>query len=244
MLATKARQKGLELTLNMPPEHSLPVRGDPQRLQQVIVNLLSNAIKFTRAAKCKCGSRWKPNRPNNIVVRIAVEDTGIGIPADRLDRLFRSFSQVDASTTRQFGGTGLGLAISKQLVELMGGHNRRPKPGRMLVRTFWFRLPLATAGPKARKIRITPPELAGLRILAVDDNATNREILFRQLSAWRFPRGIGARWRDGVGNAASGDEPRSAIFAWHCWMAKCQASTVTNWRGEFRPTSNCSAARR
>ena len=116
MLAPKARQKGLELSLDMPPEHSLPVRGDPQRLQQIVVNLLSNAIKFTQHGHVLVRLTLEAESTEKYVVRIAVEDTGIGIPAERLNRLFRPFSQVDASTTRQFGGTGLGLAISKQLV--------------------------------------------------------------------------------------------------------------------------------
>jgi PAS domain S-box-containing protein len=185
MLAPKARQKGLELSLDMPPEHSLPVRGDPQRLQQIVVNLLSNAIKFTQHGHVLVRLTLEAESTEKYVVRIAVEDTGIGIPAERLNRLFRPFSQVDASTTRQFGGTGLGLAISKQLVELMRGTiGVRSQVG--AGSTFWFRLPLETQhGPKTAT-RVTPPELSGMRILAVDDNATNREIIFRQLSSWRF----------------------------------------------------------
>jgi PAS domain S-box-containing protein len=185
MLAPKARQKGLELSLIMPPEHSLPLRGDSQRLQQIIVNLLSNAIKFTQRGHVLLRLTLEAESTEQCMVRIAVEDTGIGIPAERLNRLFRPFSQVDASTTRQFGGTGLGLAISKQLVELMRGTiGVRSQVGSGS--TFWFRLPLATQHGSKSAARVMPPELSGMRILAVDDNATNREIIFRQLSAWRF----------------------------------------------------------
>jgi PAS domain S-box-containing protein len=184
MLGSKARQKGLELTLDMAPELSLTVQGDPQRLQQVIVNLLSNAVKFTERGHVLVRVALETQADDALMLCVSVEDTGLGIPEDRLNRLFRPFSQVDASTTRQFGGTGLGLAISKEIVELMGG--------RIGVRSqmnagsaFWFRVPLLTQ-PQPAPIRCVPPTLEGMRILAVDDNATNREILFRQLSAWRF----------------------------------------------------------
>jgi PAS domain S-box-containing protein len=185
MLGSKARQKGLELTLNMPPELSVRALGDARRLQQVIVNLLSNAVKFTARGQVQVRVTKVSETDDGIVIRLAVEDTGIGIPEDRLNRLFRPFSQVDASTTRQFGGTGLGLAISKEIIELMGGAigvRSQLNSGSV----FWFRLPLRKHQHEAAPICATPPNLQGLRILAVDDNPTNREILFRQLSAWRF----------------------------------------------------------
>ena len=185
MLGSKARQKGLELTLNMPPELSVTSLGDARRLQQVVVNLLSNAVKFTARGQIQVRVTKESETDDDIAIRVAVEDTGIGIPEDRLNRLFRPFSQVDASTTRQFGGTGLGLAISKQIVELMGGKigvSSQPNSGSV----FWFRLPLRKHRQDATPTCSTPRNLQGMRILAVDDNPTNREILFRQLSAWRF----------------------------------------------------------
>jgi Amt family ammonium transporter len=185
MLASKAAQKGLELVLDMLPELSCTFRGDPHRLQQIIVNLLGNAIKFTERGQVHVQVSVLGEDESQVVVRIAVEDTGIGIATERLDRLFRSFSQVDASTTRQFGGTGLGLAISKQLVELMDGQIGVKS---MLDRgsSFWFVVPLAKAIDAEAACVLTPRELQGLRVLVVDDNATNREILFRQLSAWQI----------------------------------------------------------
>src|SRR5204863_8277559 len=138
-------------------------RGDPQRLQQVLVNLLTNAIKFTHHGYVQVRLTLEAESAEQYFVRLTVEDTGIGIPSERLDRLFRPFSQVDASTTRQFGGTGLGLAISKQLVELMHGTiGVRSQAGSGS--TFWFRLPLATQLGLKSAIRMTPPELAGMRI--------------------------------------------------------------------------------
>ncbi len=185
MLATKAAHKGLELALDMPPALSGAVRGDSRRLQQVVVNLLGNAIKFTERGQVQVRVAVEREDDSQMLVRIAVEDTGIGVPKERLDRLFHAFSQVDASTTRQFGGTGLGLAISKQLVELMGGEigvNSRVGRGSI----FWFRLPLAKTTVLDSTRHLTPDELRLLRVLVVDDNATNREILFRQLSAWQM----------------------------------------------------------
>jgi Amt family ammonium transporter len=185
MLAAKAAHKGLELALDMPPDLVGPARGDPHRLQQVVVNLLSNAIKFTERGQVKVHVAIEREDDRQMLARVAVEDTGIGVPKERLDRLFQAFSQVDASTTRQFGGTGLGLAISKQLIELMGGEigvTSRVGHGS----TFWFRVPLAKAATPEGGRHLSPEELRRLRVLVVDDNATNREILFRQLSAWQM----------------------------------------------------------
>ena len=185
MLGSKARQKGLELALHMAPEESLAVRGDPQRLQQVIVNLLGNAIKFTAQGQVQVRVVVESSADERVIVRLAVQDSGVGIPAERLDRLFKPFSQVDTSTTRQFGGTGLGLSICKQLIELMGGKigvRSQINSGS----TFWFRIPLEKQPQALPTHRRAPQEIRGMRVLAVDDNATNREILFRQLSAWQL----------------------------------------------------------
>ncbi|HVU85972.1 MAG TPA: response regulator [Pirellulales bacterium] len=185
MLASKAAHKGLELALDMPPDFVGDVQGDPHRLQQVVVNLLGNAVKFTERGQVKVHVAVEREDDAQVLVRFAVEDTGIGVPQERLNRLFQAFSQVDASTTRQFGGTGLGLAIARQLVELMGGDiGVTSRVGRGS--TFWFRLPLVKATPQEKTRQLTPAELQQLRVLVVDDNATNREILFRQLSAWQM----------------------------------------------------------
>ncbi len=220
MLSAKAAQKGLELALNMPPELPLAVRGDPHRLRQIMVNLLNNALKFTDRGQIQVRVTVESELVDKIVLRIAVEDTGIGIPPERLNRLFRSFSQVDASTSRQFGGTGLGLAISKQLVETMGGAigvKSQVNAGS----TFWFRLPLEKqTGPRPMH-RVTPPDLEGLRILAVDDNPTNREILFRQLSAWHF-RAETAPMRRLQWKCCAEQQPVAGVSPWPSSMAKCR----------------------
>ncbi len=183
IVASKAAQKGLELALNMPLGLPPAVRGDAHRLRQIVVNLLGNAIKFTERGQVQVRLSVAADTSEKLTIRVAVEDTGIGIPADRRERLFRSFSQVDASTTRQFGGTGLGLAISKQLVELMGGSmGVESQPGRGS--SFWFRVPFLKVSAASATRELATPELRGLRALVVDDNGTNREILFRQLSAW------------------------------------------------------------
>src|SRR6185437_13307911 len=121
LLALRAQAKGLQVACDMRPDAPRWVRGDPTRLRQVIVNLLNNAVKFTETGEVVVSILNEPSTTDRKHIRIEVRDTGIGIPPERMDRLFQSFSQVDASTTRRFGGTGLGLAICKQLVELMGG---------------------------------------------------------------------------------------------------------------------------
>ncbi|BAM04598.1 putative two-component system sensor histidine kinase [Phycisphaera mikurensis NBRC 102666] len=137
MLARSAGPKGLELACRVDPEVPHRVRLDGERLRQVLVNLTNNAIKFTAAGEVVVGISLEADPGAEPRLRVEVRDSGIGIPAERIDRLFRSFSQVDASTTRRYGGTGLGLAISRELVHLMGGDiGVESEPGRGS--TFWF----------------------------------------------------------------------------------------------------------
>jgi two-component system sensor histidine kinase/response regulator len=187
MLAQKASQKGLELACQV--EDSLPkyMVGDPERLRQILVNLVSNAIKFTERGDVLVRASLEKRRDDHKnLVRFSVRDTGIGIPAERLDRLFKMFSQVDASTTRKYGGTGLGLAISKQLCELMGGEigvTSTVGAGS----TFWFTAAMAEGrdpSGEGSSAANAAKNLRGLRILAVDDNSTHRELLREQLLGW------------------------------------------------------------
>ncbi len=181
MLAVKAHEKGLELIVDVNENVPKCVRGDAARLQQVLVNLVSNAIKFTTEGDVVVRVRCEGATAGAATVRFEVSDNGIGIDPERIDALFDSFSQADPSTTRRYGGTGLGLAISKQLVELMGGEigARSQEAGS----TFWFAVPLH-AGRGDGSARRPTAQLAGLRLLVVDDNETNRSILERQVRAW------------------------------------------------------------
>ncbi len=190
LLAARAFEKGLELGTLISAQVKTSVVGDMARLRQILLNLVGNAIKFTVRGEIiveiSLVSDGKGDAENSSLqkLRIAVRDTGVGIPSDRMDRLFKVFSQVDSSTTRNYGGTGLGLAISKRLVELMGGEiHAQSEVGVGSVFHFW--LPLASA--EASIERSLPPEpvlLAGTSVLVVDDNATSRQILFHQLSGW------------------------------------------------------------
>ncbi|HSH23301.1 MAG TPA: response regulator [Acidimicrobiales bacterium] len=185
LVAGAARRKGLELVAYCYPEVATHLRGDPSRLRQVLINLASNAVKFTERGEVVIRVRLEDSREDDVVARFEVVDTGIGIAAVDAERLFEPFSQADASTTRRYGGTGLGLAISNQLVSAMGGElGVDSEPGRGS--TFWFTLPLARQRPGTTIASARPLHhvLSGRRVLVVDDNETNRLILFDQLSAW------------------------------------------------------------
>ena len=190
MVAPVASEKPIELGFLL--EEGLPagIYGDAARLRQVLLNLLSNAVKFTEEGEVIVHADGEPLGARSHRIHLAVRDTGVGIPQDRMDRLFGSFSQVDASTTRRYGGTGLGLAISKRLVQLMGG-------------TMWVEseegtgstFHLAFTADEAEVPRVSTPEgrrvLDGRRLLVVDDHATNREIVSRQVRAWGMrPMGV------------------------------------------------------
>jgi PAS domain S-box-containing protein len=182
LLAEKAGVKGLELICHIEAPSLCWLRGDPGRLRQVLLNLVGNAIKFTERGEVVVGVHLEEQGPAGTVVRCEVRDTGPGISAEVQSRLFGSFTQADASTTRRFGGTGLGLAISKRLVGLMGGElglTSEPGGGSK----FWFLVRL-TKGEVAPPAPRRNDALRGLRALVVDDNATNRMVLTRNLTGW------------------------------------------------------------
>jgi two-component system sensor histidine kinase/response regulator len=183
LVAHRTDEKGLELAVMVDPQLSSAVRGDPGRIRQVLINMLGNAVKFTDAGEIILKVDVTEERVDALAVRIEVNDTGIGIEPLNLERLFESFTQADASTTRRFGGTGLGLAICKQLVELMGGQvGVSSEMGKGS--TFWFTLsfPKALSHP----VRSVAPlrALAGVRVLVVDDHKTNRVVLEQNLRVW------------------------------------------------------------
>jgi signal transduction histidine kinase/CheY-like chemotaxis protein len=182
IMAERVGDKPLEFVCAVAPIVSANLRGDPGRLRQVLQNLVSNAIKFTHHGEVVVRVERVSETDNEAWLRFTVRDTGIGIPPDKQQILFTSFTQVDASTTRKYGGTGLGLAISKKLVELMGGEiGLESKEG--VGSTFWFTLPFRRQG-QAAPIGIPQVPVKDARILVVDDNDTNREVLMAQMQSW------------------------------------------------------------
>ena len=177
--AVGAHLKGLELSGRIRPGVQTLLLGDPGRLQQILLNLLGNATKFTDLGELTVLVDMNPDDPAPGALHVAVSDTGVGIPADRISSIFDSFTQVDASTTRKFGGTGLGLAISKRFVELMGGKiwvESTPGSGT----TIHF-----TARFGVQEVVKTPPsELIGLRCLVADDNTNHRGAAVDILEGW------------------------------------------------------------
>ena len=183
-LAFRAHCKNLELAWQVAADVPQLLLGDPVRLRQIIVNLVGNAIKFTAEGEVVVAVECTPRGAGQIVLHVAVSDTGIGIPAGKLTLIFEAFEQADSSTTRQFGGTGLGLAIASTLVNLMQGHiwvESVVKQGS----TFHFTLPLQVVSQSAAPRPVADASsLRGIAVLVVDDNATNRQILEHTLAGW------------------------------------------------------------
>jgi PAS domain S-box-containing protein len=187
-----ASAKGVDLLFCVDPAIPARVIGDATRLRQVLSNLISNAIKFTAAGEIEVQARLSaptsadPAVPAELV--FSVRDSGIGIPAEKMPRLFQSFSQVDSSTSRRYGGTGLGLVISKRLAEMMGGQMCvESEEGKGT--TFYFTIRVAAASAPAPTAVAPLADMSGRRVLVVDDSATNRRIVLFHLQRW----GIQAR---------------------------------------------------
>lgn len=219
MMVMKTREKCFDLTVQYGPDVPRHFIGDSGRIRQVLINLVNNAIKFTHKGHVLIDVRAEEPMNEEVLLRITVEDTGIGISSDTLDALFKPFVQADASTTRRYGGTGLGLAISKRLVEMMGGTigaSSRMGEGS----AFWFTLCLpldkqftGVAAPMAEKIALHPPAESGatqtalpktarwgraLRVLVVEDNVVNQKVTTLMLTELGCHVDLAANGREAV----------------------------------------------
>jgi PAS domain S-box-containing protein len=194
-LCKRAEEKGLEMACLVHPDLTTELCGDPGRLRQILINLVGNAIKFTENGEVVLRAEPISETETDTTVRFSVQDTGIGIPPERLSSVFDRFTQADGSTTRRYGGTGLGLTISKQLVEAMGSNlTVESEVGKGS--TFWFTIKLKKQGKKKVDRTIGLPNIKELPVLVVDDNATNLSILSK------ITAGFGCR----VATAPSGEK--------------------------------------
>ena len=184
ILALKAQEKGLEYVCFVEPEVVSRIIGDPGRLRQILVNLISNAIKFTAIGEIAIYVGIKKEDQKHIEIKFEVKDSGIGIARYKLDSLFEAFTQADASTTRKFGGTGLGLAICKRLAEIMGGKiGVTSRLGRGS--NFWFTAKFKKQNLKKLNVLNVSGTVNNKKILIVDDNETNRQVLTELMDSWK-----------------------------------------------------------
>ena len=212
LVSTRATEKHLDIAYQFAGDVPVAISADLTRLRQILLNLLANAVKFTERGEVVLTVTGTSLAPDRVGLTFAVRDTGIGLSPEGLSRLFQSFSQADSSTTRKYGGTGLGLAISRRLAELMGGRMWAESAGPGQGAVFSFKIEAPVAEPptlRRRDFLGSQPELQGRRVLIVDDNATNRQILSLQTAKW----GMVAR---------DTESPREAL----AWLAGDAASRV------------------
>ena len=219
LVAARAAERGLDLAYLISDSTPAAIVGDVTRLRQILLNLLTNAVKFTEAGEVVLSVTAKRLDVLGSMYELtfAVRDTGIGIPPDRIGRLFESFSQVDASTARKYGGTGLGLAISKRLTELMGGTmSVDSRVGHGSEFRFTVRAPSAERSlPPRRELRGAQPTLDGKHVLVVDDNDTNRRILNSYLDAWGMAVHMTGSPREALGWVEAGEAFDLGILDMH-----------------------------
>jgi len=207
IMGSRAQHKGLEFISLIAPDIPAMVKGDPGRIRQILLNLTGNALKFTKRGEVSISVSPENEADTHIQLRFSVRDTGIGIPANKLNSIFEAFTQADSSTTRKYGGTGLGLSICKRLVSLMGGKiGVLSKEGRGS--EFWFTL---TLEKHSEQIAATETKsIENTRILAVDDNSTNRRLLALLLDSWKCRYKVvasGASALEAMRNATAGNDP-------------------------------------
>ena len=219
IFVVKAKKKrGLEFSCFIDPEVPSLLRGDPGRLRQVLINLIGNAIKFTNEGEVAVSVTLARETDSDVTVRIAVRDTGIGIHADLINKLFQSFSQVDTSTTRKYGGTGLGLAISKQFSELMGGQiGVESEEGKGS--TFWFTVVLEKQPYDQQQEPLELGNIENLRVLVVDGHDTNRHIFRKYLESWHCrveETGSAEEAMKKLREAVNGNDPFKIVLLDYC----------------------------
>ena len=215
-LALKAHEKGLELACHIRPDVPTALIGDPGRLRQIIVNIAGNSLKFTEEGEIVIRVEMESESDDSVKLHFMVSDTGIGIPQDKLNSIFRSFEQVDGSTTRKYGGTGLGLSITRQFVEMMGGEIRVESPNRFGLEEdsntrkqepriggpgsiFHFTVCFKLSRSKEISIpRRKPHDLSGMPVLIVDDNYTNRILLQEMITSWGLVPTITASGKEAI----------------------------------------------
>jgi PAS domain S-box-containing protein len=208
VVGVKAQEKQLELLMNIGPDVPMALVGDSLRLGQVLINLCNNAVKFTDQGEIVVSTKVMEKDEARATLRFSVRDSGIGMTREQIGKLFQAFSQADTSTTRKYGGTGLGLTISKRLVEMMEGEIWvESKPGQGSEFIFMATFGLAR---KAIRKRLEPsPDLRGMRVLVVDDNASSREILQGLLESMSFEVSVSASGREGIAELEKAGKDRS-----------------------------------
>jgi PAS domain S-box-containing protein len=214
LVSVKAQQKeNLEVLFAIDQNVPRYLVGDPLRLGQVLINLANNAVKFTDSGEIVVTTDLVKKNEDQITLKFSVSDTGIGLTKEQAGKLFQSFSQADTSTTRKYGGTGLGLAISKRLVQIMDGEIWvESKPGQGS--TFYFTANFGLGKEKAKKFLAPDPDLRGIKVLVVDDNATSREILQEMLESFSFEVTLAASGEEGLTELenASADQPFELVI--------------------------------
>jgi len=225
-LALRAHEKGLELSCHIRPDVPTALIGDPGRLRQIIVNIAGNSLKFTEEGEIVIRVEMESESDDSVNLHFMISDTGIGIPHDKLDSIFKSFEQADGSTTRKYGGTGLGLSISRQFVEMMGGKIQVESPNRFRLEEdsnarnresriggpgsiFHFTVCFELSRSKGISVpRLKPQDLSGMPVLIVDDNYTNRILLQEMITSWGLVPTITANGKEAIDrfNKAFGSE--------------------------------------
>ena len=236
LVAPRAAEKSLDTAYVFEGDVPLAIEGDVTRLRQVLLNLLSNAVKFTDEGEVVLTATSCDLPDDRVEIAFTVRDTGIGISEEGMGRLFQSFSQADSSTTRKYGGTGLGLAISRRLAELMGGQMSAHSGGPGTGATFTFTIvakPAQVPSTRQRDFLGVQPDLAGRRLLVVDDNATNRRVIALQAEKWGLAARATGSPQEALGWIDAGESFDAAIVDMH--MPEMDGVTLARALRERRP---------